>query len=425
MKEVTLIAIGDSGSGKSSFGNMYLQKQIFDVSDSADPCTRNPVFGMNEIGGLIRRFCDTEGHCDGNSVNSQQIQKLATYLGEKNPQVNGIVIVLNGQCPRFSQGVKDLIKFAYKSFGGEKILAHISVVFTRCFAVLPKIPDRTKLNKEYKAHIMNYISEISGIQDVPDVPVFFADCDDPDGDETKSNLIQFHGWAVSRTTITLNPKSIRPPDDIVEEKQNFTKGYVIENDIKYSIIEKKKRNKIIPNNKEAVRYTEWVTYDTYKEPIEKYQKERRNVDGGYVYRGNYRYKEIRTEERVNTIDIKTNKVTNGYWYFVSKKENDAGKKRFGKEIKTVKNRGKDGKHDESWWAFGLNHHTHYRIYEVTYKMERDFVIDYDGNKSYISDWKTIPNSRVETTIKRDKERGYSNFYENEVSSTISTVYTNT
>ena len=231
MKEVVVIGVGDSGSGKSSFGNLYLNKQCFDESDSPDPCTKNPIFQQNEIDGMIRKYYDTEGHCDGNSVTSKQIQKLAIYLSEQNPLVNSVAIILNGQCPRFSQGVKDLIKFAYVSFGGEKVLGYICIVFTMCFSILPNNPNRNKRREEYKEHAMKYLSEISGIKDIPEVPVFFVDCKDPSGEETKTNLIQFHGWSVSRKPITLNPELIRPPDDITEEETEFEAERVIEDDI--------------------------------------------------------------------------------------------------------------------------------------------------------------------------------------------------
>ena len=193
MREVVVIAVGDSGSGKSSFGNLYLRKECFNVSALVDVNTRNPIFNSNEIDNMIRTYFDTEGHCDGNSADSQQIQKLALYLREKNPLVNGFVIVLNGQCPRFTQGVKDLIKFAYTSFGGNHVLDHFCVVFTRIYSNFPNLPNRKHLENEYRWRIMNYISEISGISQIPDVPIFFTDCDDPEGSETKSKVDQFHG----------------------------------------------------------------------------------------------------------------------------------------------------------------------------------------------------------------------------------------
>ena len=72
-----------------------LKSSCFEEGDDPDPCTKDPIFNYNIIDGIMRKFFDTEGLYDDNNVMSQQIQKLAMYLGEKNPLVNSVV-VLNG-----------------------------------------------------------------------------------------------------------------------------------------------------------------------------------------------------------------------------------------------------------------------------------------------------------------------------------------
>lgn len=180
-----------------------------------------------------------------------------------------------------------------------------------CFSLLPNNLNRNKRREEYKEHAMKYLSEISGIKDIPEVPVFFVDCKDPSGEETKTNLIQFHGWSVSRKPITLNPELIRPPDDITEEETEFEAERVIEDNIEYQIIHKQRRKKIIPNNGEAISYSDWKVYQEYRELIKKYHKETKEIECGFIERGDFQYQEIQTIERTNTIDLKINAITYG------------------------------------------------------------------------------------------------------------------
>lgn len=41
--EVTVLVTGDTGAGKSSFGNFYLQTETFQASDSINPVTLKAV----------------------------------------------------------------------------------------------------------------------------------------------------------------------------------------------------------------------------------------------------------------------------------------------------------------------------------------------------------------------------------------------
>jgi hypothetical protein len=117
---VTCVLVGDTGAGKSEFGNRYLGTQLFAASDSPFPVTLAPKAESKVIAGLSHYVIDTEGHADGNSVSSEQIQKLALFLREWQFGVNAVCIVLNGQHDRFSQGIKDTLRWAYNTFVTKK-----------------------------------------------------------------------------------------------------------------------------------------------------------------------------------------------------------------------------------------------------------------------------------------------------------------
>lgn len=50
--EVTVCLIGDTGMGKSSFGNLYLQDNVFEANDSTEPVTQEAIAKvlMNQMG---------------------------------------------------------------------------------------------------------------------------------------------------------------------------------------------------------------------------------------------------------------------------------------------------------------------------------------------------------------------------------------
>lgn len=93
--EVTVIMIGDTGAGKSLFGNLYLGKNAFEASDSVDPVTLEASTQSNKIDECTRYVIDTAGFNDGQSIESIQIQNLAIFMRKYIRGVNGIAIIIN------------------------------------------------------------------------------------------------------------------------------------------------------------------------------------------------------------------------------------------------------------------------------------------------------------------------------------------
>ncbi|KAK8876414.1 hypothetical protein M9Y10_006620 [Tritrichomonas musculus] len=200
--EVTIFMVGDAGAGKSSFGNLYLEADAFEANDSAMPDTKNTVTRSNEVDGMKRWAIEAESLNDGNSINSIQIQNLAKLMMNYERGVNAIVIVLNGRCPRFSQGVKDIIKFSYNAFDTKEVLNHMCIVFTNCENT--DFLNRNQKKIEYLKCIQNYLSEISSfpVEEIPEIPMFFVDCYPKESNtETPENMTQFHQWVCSRTPL--------------------------------------------------------------------------------------------------------------------------------------------------------------------------------------------------------------------------------
>lgn len=86
--DTTVLLVGDTGTGKSSFGNLYLGEVVFIANDSPNPVTLEAIEKSKEVtietkNGTkrgIKRVIDTEGFVSGNSITSEQIRNLAKFL---------------------------------------------------------------------------------------------------------------------------------------------------------------------------------------------------------------------------------------------------------------------------------------------------------------------------------------------------------
>lgn len=166
-------------------------------------------------------------------------------------------------------------------------------------------------------YVKEYLSEISlvPIQNIPEIPVYFVDCY-PEGHnkETEDNLKFFHGWVLTRdalSTKNFDDKFGYHEKEEVELRKHFLVGTKKLGNITYELYEDQKRIKIIPNNKDPIRYTNWETLKKYKEPAKEEKKEtRKNVDLGYKYSndGTIRYKVTVDQERKIIRDLKKTSI---------------------------------------------------------------------------------------------------------------------
>jgi hypothetical protein len=233
--------------------------------------TLEPQVKSSVVDGITRQVIDTEGHADGNSVSSEQIQKLALFFRAWKQGVNGICVVLNGQSDRFSQGIRDTLRWAYNTFGTPDVLDHICVVFTCCYDGIAK-PNRNNKKTEYHACVQDFLREVSGVKTVPTIPFFFVDSLNYQSEDTKNNMVQFHGWLASRTALsTSKVREVALRDKIEEEFQkkvlarHRTDGPP-DNQSRFAVYEDRKREKIIPYNGDKPRYGEWIVERTWEEP---------------------------------------------------------------------------------------------------------------------------------------------------------------
>lgn len=416
---LTVVVIGDTGAGKSSLANLYLQKMVFKANSGVNPVTTEAKAEENYVDGVIRCVIDTEGLNDGQSINAKQIQNMAIKIRNHKKGINGVVIVLNGQYDRFSQGIKDIIKFVYNSFSTKDIFMHLSIVFTRCFSNQPNYPNRREKRVEYGLAVRRYLSQVSGVDLnlIPEIPIFFVDSYDHDGAETKENMMQFHSWVASKEPLDTSKfvEAGYKEDRVEETRERHSVGFETRGRSKFQKFEDQKRFKIIPNNGDPIRYTEWEKIKEYEEEIEKTIINKRTIDRGTKIspNGMIRYKITVDQEREVIIDPKTNKtIKEGYWYDVTEHSTENGRKKIevcDRRKKTTTNK-KVMDHGKEFVFFPFYHNT--TIFKVNDTIEfeiRKKITDFDGNV-YITDW--------------EKNFDEPTQYKSSISEEVGKVYTN-
>jgi hypothetical protein len=275
VRNCTLLAIGQTGAGKSELGNAYLEdRNLFDAAGGPDSVTTETLSQEKVIHAVNRIYIDTQGLNDTEGVDAKHIQQMVDFLRNWKNGVNAVVLVINGQSDRLDKGTQRLIKFVHTFFNNPDFWNHTCIVFTKNYRENPV--DEKKLSTEYKQKVQNIIIECIGnipLNHVPQIPTFFVDSKKYDTDNnTKSQLAELHGFAYSLTP--LSTEYVVAPDFIYmrKEKQNRYAEKVGEkiieegNNIKKKIItyEDQEREKQWDyDNHES--YTEWKMIKRWEE----------------------------------------------------------------------------------------------------------------------------------------------------------------
>ena len=322
---VVVMFIGDTGAGKSSVGNLYLKDKAFEASQKAEACTLVPKHQSRIVNGTERIVIDTEGFDDGDHITEDQIEKLAHYLKTFPIGINAIGVVIQYSRMRLTRGVKDVIKFIYDAFG-DVILSHLCIIWT--FSKYR--PEDWKVrNEDYKPKITNYLCEISGKKEIPNIPFYYVNCDKPDKDFVVENMTQFHGWAVSRQKFSSSEiKEATLGYTTEEEKEEKVKVETFtDGNVTYQKYVDRVRHKIIPNgNKNDIHYSDWEITKEYQEKLEEVKEEfQYNVLSGYTYEDGNKY-EIRQDlVREVRIFYQTGKQKEGHWAVLKENKVCVGK----------------------------------------------------------------------------------------------------
>ena len=185
-----IVVIGPTGAGKSQFCNFIMRdtkNETFKVNQSLDQCTKDPNSKLFERNKTKYEIIDTAGDSDAANNSEKNLEKLISFLKEKET-IDQIILILNFN-QRLSRSSRDYLKLLGKIFTPWEFYSHLCVIFT-------KSPVRPNKEEEKKRKI--YIEEINQIlketfqvlKDLrtPEIKVFFIDTKF-DEDEQKYEMI--------------------------------------------------------------------------------------------------------------------------------------------------------------------------------------------------------------------------------------------
>jgi len=197
----TVIGIGETGMGKSTFLNAFLRKNAFQASNSPDSCTKITSVDSNIINGQTRKAIDTPGIKDTDNMDQEKVKQLVEFLLHYEDGINAVAIVLNGQVDRYTKDTEKFIKIAHQMFNHPDFWEHLCIIFTKWFSGMNEDQKRMK-QEEYKRRVIESIKAYTE-QDINlDLPMFFVDSPNYENDnQTKLELDRFKDFVFSKNAM--------------------------------------------------------------------------------------------------------------------------------------------------------------------------------------------------------------------------------
>mmetsp|Transcript_10476 Transcript_10476/g.15971 ORF Transcript_10476/g.15971 Transcript_10476/m.15971 type:complete len:330 (-) Transcript_10476:116-1105(-) len=173
-----IITLSRTGDGKSSLCNLIISIlgdmmgfNFFGESSGASSHTIDPTsFQVKTQSGVLFDIIDTPGLMEskGSSADEANIKRIVDYTKEKK-YINGFLIVLNEQAPRFDRGMQDALKVFVDSYG-LSFLDNVGIVFTRS---LTKSPEESE--KYVSEEFIPLLSTALGVP-IKHLPHWQVDC---------------------------------------------------------------------------------------------------------------------------------------------------------------------------------------------------------------------------------------------------------
>ena len=275
-----VIILGETGVGKSNFGNFLIKDNKFEISPSLNSMTLNVQQGESKEIIVLDTPGVNDTSTDENIEEKHLIEITKAFKKEKN--LNTILILLNYQTPRLSRNLKIMIKLFCSVFKISFFLKHLGIVFTRCFTEDGR-PDDEELNqiriewdREIKKIIKNSLINEQLTEDK--IQYFFVNLNPKKkvlDQKTEEEMMRCKLWIVSNEYMNTDIIKVeKNPGCTEKEEEEFFEEKSIEGENLIIKKFKKTRKKLIYVDGSIKYEGDWETslIDEQKKPIEKFQE---------------------------------------------------------------------------------------------------------------------------------------------------------
>lgn len=265
----SIVLIGETGTGKSSFGNYLLGRNEFKVSAKEDSCTIHTMCKTSSRNNSVE-IIDTPGLSDSqgrdNELTKEMIQELKSLKVKKKSDIRLILLILNFRNPRIDTPIQCMIRFFCHVFP-KNLAYHFGIVFTNYHHEYEKegsdSDPRENKRKNYMPKIMKIISDETNEPLNLKVPVYFVDNrrKDKDSEDEIKNIFYF---------VT----SLSPIEEIRESDSKFKNVEDIFRTNSYEKVEDDGRIVIINEVYRQQKFTDFMGNEFYgKEELYSRKKE--------------------------------------------------------------------------------------------------------------------------------------------------------
>lgn len=132
-KKVSIIALGETGSGKSLFCKLFSKLETFESKRSTKSVTTqiNSITFINEEKKAEIFLIDTPGSNDsrGEEQEKENLKLTQKFISEQQ-RINCIIIVMNFQNARFTKSIQTSIRNICQSFPLPDFWSHVIIFLT-------------------------------------------------------------------------------------------------------------------------------------------------------------------------------------------------------------------------------------------------------------------------------------------------------
>ncbi len=161
--KLSIIALGETGSGKSLFCKLFSKRNDFFSLMSGTSVTREIISRTfrNDIKRVEIELIDTPGYNDtvGDIQDKKNLEMIQNFLSEHNQRINCVIVVMNANIERLPNSIKKIIKSICTLFPLPDFWNHVIIFWTHWTFI---DPEEEEAKKRYlNTDIFNQLKELS------------------------------------------------------------------------------------------------------------------------------------------------------------------------------------------------------------------------------------------------------------------------